>query len=106
MAKPKRPRTERRQAERALRKTVVDRERLAAAAPGGARDRAIPVPSASVIEPRALATRCVQCAGELELRQHAAPPDGGGTLRLVRLVCRLCHTPREIWFTIERPLPS
>jgi hypothetical protein len=106
VGKPKRSRTERRQAERALRKEVVARERLAAAGPGGARDRAIAVPSASVIDGLARSTPCVQCGGELELRDHAAPPDGGGKLRVCRLICRRCHAPRELWFRVEEPLPS
>jgi hypothetical protein len=103
MAKPKRSRTERRAAERALRKAVVDRERLAAMAPGGARDRPIVVTAVSVIESMARSTPCVQCGGELELKDHAAPADGQGRLRLLRLVCRLCHAPRELWFAIESP---
>jgi hypothetical protein len=106
MAKPKRSRTERREAERALRKDVVARERLATAAPGGARDRPLVVTSASVIESMARSTPCVQCGGELELRDHAAPADGGGKLRRLQLVCRLCHAPRELWFKVEAPLPS
>jgi hypothetical protein len=100
MTRPKRSRTERRAAERALRKEVLARERLAAAAPGGARDRPIVVATVSVIESMARSTPCVQCGGELELRDHAAPE---AKLRLVRLVCRLCHAPREIWFSIEVP---
>jgi len=98
MAKPKRSRTERRAADRALRKEVLERERLAAMAPGGRRDRPIVVTTVSVIESMARSTPCVQCGGELELKDHAAP---GGNLRVVRAVCRLCHAPREIWFAIE-----
>jgi hypothetical protein len=106
MAKPKRSRTERREAERALRKEVVARERLAAAAPGGAADRPLVVATVSVIESMARSTPCIQCGGELELRDHAAPASAGGKLRRCRLVCRLCHAPRELWFSIEPPLLS
>jgi hypothetical protein len=106
MSRPKRSRTERREVERALRKDVQARERLAAAVPGGARDRPLTVATVSVIESMARSTPCVQCGGELELRDHAAPADGGGRLRLIRLVCRLCHAPRELWFRIEAPLVS
>src|SRR6185369_9108671 len=103
MASPKkpRPRAERREQERALRRQVVERERLAARAPGGAPDRAIAVASASVVEVQAAAMPCVQCAGELLLQSHAAPPEHGGGLRVARLVCRRCHAPREIWFRLE-----
>jgi hypothetical protein len=106
MAKPKRSRTERRETERALRKEVVARERLSASAPGGAADRPMIVVTASVIESIARSTPCVQCGGELELRDHAAPAETGGKLRRVRLTCRLCHAPRELWFKVEAPLPS
>jgi hypothetical protein len=106
MARPKRSRTERREAQRALRKEVVERERLAAAAPGGGRDRPIVVTTASVIESMARSTPCVQCGGALELRDHAAPAEGQGKLRVARMVCRLCHAPRELWFAIEVPLPN
>ena len=106
MARPKRSRTERRERERSLRKEVRERERLAAAALGGNRDRPIVVPSASVVESVARSTPCVQCGGQLELRDHAAPAEGQGKLRLCRLVCRLCHAPREIWFAIEAPLSN
>jgi hypothetical protein len=101
MAKPKRSRTERRAADRALRKEVLERERLAAMAPGGRRDRPIVVTTVSVIESMARSTPCVQCGGELELKDHAAPADGQGKVRVVRALCRLCHAPREIWFAIE-----
>jgi hypothetical protein len=98
--RPKRPRTERRQAERALRKDVGARQRLAASGPGGAADRPLVVASASVIEGRARSIPCIQCGGELELRQHRAEAAG---LRRVELVCRLCHAPRDLWFRIEAP---
>jgi hypothetical protein len=104
--KKARPRTARRETERALRRDVHERERLAAAAPGGTAERAIPVSSASLVEPRALSTPCVQCGGELALRAHAAPAEAGGTLRVARLVCRRCHAPRELWFRLDRALPS
>jgi hypothetical protein len=102
----RRPRTERRQQERALRKEVAARAKLASAAPGGAADRAIRVPSASVIAVQARSTPCVQCAGELELLSETVPPSSAPALRLARLRCRLCHTARELWFRIEAPLPS
>jgi hypothetical protein len=82
---------------------VRDRERLAALAPGGARDRPRVVSSASLVEVEARSTPCVQCGGELGLEAHTAP---AAELRLVRLTCRRCHAPREIWFRLEVALPS
>jgi hypothetical protein len=102
----KRPRTQRRIAERNLRKEVVARERLAATAPGGAADRPIRVSSASVIAGHARSIPCIQCGGELDLLGDAVPPGAAPTLRVTRLQCRLCHTRREIWFRIEPALPS
>jgi hypothetical protein len=102
----RRPRTERRERERDLRKQVREREKLAATAPGGAPDRPLVVTSASVIEGTARATPCVQCGGELIFGDHSAETRAGHPLRLVRLVCRLCHAPRTLWFRIESPLPS
>src|SRR4051794_15982828 len=106
MSKPKRPRTERRQVERSLRKEVLLRERLATHSLGGSRERAFVVSSVSVVEGQARSTPCIQCGGELDLRSHAAAPDGHGKIRVLHLVCRLCHAPRELWFKIERPLLS
>jgi hypothetical protein len=100
LAKNKRPRSERRQVERALRKDVGARQRLIAAGPGGARDRPLAVTSASVIEGQARSVPCIQCGGQLDLLHHAAE---GGALRVLKLICRLCHAPREIWFRIDAP---
>jgi hypothetical protein len=98
--KKKRPRSQRRDDERALRKEVGVRQRLVAAGPGGAPDRPLVVSSASVIEGQARSSPCIQCGGQLDLRQHAA---AAASLRQVKLICRLCHAPRELWFRIEAP---
>jgi hypothetical protein len=104
-ARSRRPRTERRKAARQLTGEVRAREKLAAAGPGGAADRPITVVSASLVEPRARETPCVQCAGTLDLVRHQGSA-GAPDLREVNLICRLCHTPRTIWFRIEARLPS
>lgn len=103
---PSRARTERRAQERALRKAVRQTEKDVQRAPGGAPDHPLVVPSASVVEPRARETRCAQCGGDLELRTHAAEKHAGEMLRVARLVCRVCHAPRTIWFRIEAPLAN
>jgi hypothetical protein len=104
--KPKRARSERRAQERALRKDVREREKLAAAAPGGAPERPLVVSSASVIEGRARSLPCPQCGGTLDLESHGAAVAAGALLRPVTVVCRLCHTRRRIWFRIEVPLAN
>jgi hypothetical protein len=101
MARGNRPRTERRERERELRKSVREREKLAAAAPGGAPANPLVVASASVIEGTARSTPCVQCGSELILGDHTAETFQGQSLRLVRLVCRLCHAPRALWFRLQ-----
>jgi hypothetical protein len=102
--KPKRPRSERRAADRGLRKEIDAREKLAAAAPGGAAAHPLVVSSAAVIEGRAGSTPCPQCGGQLDLQRHDAVAGArAGSDRVVRLTCRLCHTPRLIYFRIQAP---
>jgi hypothetical protein len=104
-AMARRARTVRREAARTLTKEVRAREKLATAGPGGAADRPIGVVSASVVELRARESPCVQCAGTMDLVRHQAAP-GAPDLRVVHLVCRLCHAPRTLWFRLEARLPS
>jgi uncharacterized protein with PIN domain len=98
-ASPARPRTARRALEQKARKLVHHLEQLAAEAPGGSEERPLEVTSAAVIELRAKATPCPQCGGELDVLEHEAVRG----LRPVRVKCRLCHTPRTIWFRLISP---
>ncbi|MEO8700154.1 MAG: hypothetical protein ABI867_08925 [Kofleriaceae bacterium] len=98
----KRPRTERRIEERAARQLVRDREKLAALSPGGARERPIVVESSSVIEVRARAMPCPQCAGELRVGEHRAETG----LRVVQVTCTRCHAGRELWFRLAITEPN
>jgi hypothetical protein len=104
--KPKRARTERREQERGLRKEVRAVERLASQAPGGAPDRPLVVTSAAVIEVQARSTPCPQCGGTLDLRRHDAVVEAGQSLRVVELLCRLCHAPRRLYFRVDAPLAN
>lgn len=99
MAARRRARAERRAIERALAAEGALRERLARLEPGGDGTRPIEVTSASVIEPRALAHRCVACGGELRLVEHRARSE----LREVELSCRGCGRARVLFFRIVRP---
>jgi len=99
----KRDRKQRRERERALRKTVRIRERAAAALPGGAPEHPITVPSAAVVEVRARGTACAQCQGELQLQGDRATSTSRGVLREIEAVCRRCHTHRTLWFLIAPP---
>jgi hypothetical protein len=100
MARPPRPRRERREHERALRKTVRTTERLATHLPGATPDHPVDVAAPAVVEIRARATPCPQCGGELEVRGDRADSTPRGILREVRVVCRLCHVPRTLWFRV------
>ncbi len=83
-----------------MNKEIAEREKLAAATPGGTSTNPVVVSSAAVIEGRARSTPCPLCGGELELRRHDA---GVADLRIVQLTCRLCHTPRTLYFRIDVP---
>lgn len=101
-AKSPRPRTARRAAEQEVRRLVRKLDRLESDLPGGAPARPLAVSSASVVEVRARAERCLACQGELALRAHEADgPDR--QLRRVDLMCTACRRPRRLWFRIELP---
>jgi hypothetical protein len=95
-----RPRRQRREQERALRKQVERAERMADELPGGAPERPIEVASASVVEPKARAVACVRCGGALEPRADRATSTPRGVLREIELACRQCHGRRTLWFRI------
>jgi len=99
----KRPRVSRREAERAAKKLVQDREKLALLSPGGARDRPMVVTSSAVIEPRVEGMPCIQCGGQYRVREHEAPASG---LRRVEVTCRQCSAPRTLWFRLSPDDPN
>jgi hypothetical protein len=101
-----RPRKQRRERERELRKGLRDLERAAAAAPGGAAANPITVDSAAVVETRARATPCLQCGGDLDLRADRATSTARGVLRALDVICRRCHAPRTLWFLVAPRAPS
>jgi predicted Zn finger-like uncharacterized protein len=100
----KRPeRTARRKGERDARQLVRDRERLAALAPGGARERPIDVPASPVIEVRARSLRCPQCEGAYRVEDHQAE---SAELRVLAVTCQRCGVARRIWFRIVTNAPN
>lgn len=99
----KRERTERRIEERAAKKLVRDRERLATLVPGGAAAHPIEVGSAAVIEVRIGSMPCPQCEGEYRVDDHRF--EGAGS-RAVDVACRLCGTKRTLWFRIVVDEPN
>ena len=100
----KRPeRTARRAEERAARKLVRDREKLAALSLGGAKEHPIEVASAAVIEGRTESLPCPQCEGQYRIRDHRSAGPG---LRCVDVTCRQCGAPRTLWFRIAIDEPN
>jgi hypothetical protein len=100
MAKGKRTRTERREAEREQEKLSSQREKLFALEAGGSAGRPREVVSASLVEPEARSTRCPRCDGEHLVVEHLAVSVNGGRLREARLRCRQCGSRRSLWFKI------
>ncbi len=99
----KRERTERRIEERAAKKLVRDREKLATLVAGGSEDHPIEVPSAAVIEVRIASLPCPQCEGEYRVDDHRYNGEGR---REVDVSCRLCGTKRTLWFRIVVDEPN
>jgi len=85
------------------RQLVRDREQLALLSVGGSPERPIHVISASVVEIRARALPCVQCAGEYRVNDHRAPTSG---LRQVSVTCTRCCVSRDLWFRLVSCDPS
>lgn len=99
-----RPRTLTRKGARDAEKLTGLRERLAALSPGGAAATPIALPSAAVIEPRALAEPCPACAGPLRIAAHEAEECEGKLLRRVELACPRCARTLTRWFVVAPPL--
>jgi hypothetical protein len=96
----KRPRSERRLRERALKQEVREREKLVGLAPGGAPDRPIPIETPALIEGTARSMPCHQCGGEVGVDEHAVDRRDAELLRRVDTTCRRCHARRTVWFRL------
>jgi hypothetical protein len=100
MSRPKRGRTEKREAARRSVKLAEGREKLFSREPGGSAERPLEVEGAAVIELRARAVPCPLCDGEQMVLEHAAVTVEAERLREVRLQCRRCGSKRSLWFRI------
>lgn len=101
--KPRNPRarTAARVVQRSEQKVQGLRHKLAELEPGGSRDLAIEVASASVIEPRAESFPCLRCGAHTRADSHESV---GEAERVVKLVCRACGAQRALYFRIAPPL--
>jgi hypothetical protein len=106
MAKPKRSRTDRREAERTQEKLAGQREKLFALEAGGSAGHPREVVSASLVEPEARSVRCPRCDGELSVVEHLAHTVDGTRLREAKLRCRQCGSQRSRWFKIVSKDPN
>lgn len=100
MARPKRPRAEKREAARSREKLAEAREKLFVREEGSGPERPLDVEGSAVIESRARGVPCPRCDGEQQVLEHAAVTVAGQRLRQVRLQCRRCGTKRSMWFRI------
>ncbi len=98
MAKPKRARTERREAIRSAVKDAKAGLKLSALEAGGAQGRPITVSSASVIEPHAASIPCAACGGGVRVEEHRAESN----LRAVTVRCTQCSVRRDLFFRIAQ----
>lgn len=106
MAKKPRPRTQRRETERAIGKLQDARERLFELEPGGSPERALPVASPAIVEVHAESVPCPRCGSKHEVLEHVAATVAGVRLREARLRCRQCGTKRSLWFRINDVGPN
>ncbi len=89
--------TSRRRPDNALRRIVQERETIARMMPGGAADGPIRVSSAAVVEARVGNLECPQYEGTYRVDDHAFAGPGA---RAVAVRCRVCSTPRTLWFEL------
>lgn len=82
---------------------VRELEELAALAPGGAPERAIPVDTPAVIDMRAIAQPCPLCEGSMKLEEHAADEIDGIRLRVAAVACTSCGVRRKRYFRLAAP---
>ncbi len=105
MAKrPKRDRTVRREAARALDKSRAERLALARLEAGGAPERPRVVSTAALVEPTARGMPCPACGGSVRLTEHTAEERAGRRLRVCRVDCAACGASLERFFEVAPPL--
>lgn len=102
-----RARTERRVAERAHAKLVEARMKLASLEAGGAPERPIEVPSASVVEVHAAGLPCAACGARTRVEEHTvATGPTARSLRVAHVRCTQCGTARDVYFRLGTTLAS
>jgi RNase P subunit RPR2 len=100
VSRARRPRAERREAERRADKLVRDRKKLMALEPGGTSEHPIAVISSSQIEPHARSLHCARCGPELVIVDQIARVVDARVRRKVELRCKRCGDVRIAHFVI------
>lgn len=83
---------------------LFEREQDARRLPGGTRENPIDIETPSVVEPIAGREKCLRCAGDLRLEEHAAETHDGDRLRVARMKCAQCGRDRELFFRLRARL--
>jgi hypothetical protein len=99
-AKKASPRAARRAVAREVEKLLERRDKLAELSPGGAPERAVPVESASLVEPMARSTPCARCGGAVRVDEHVVRVVAGRSLRVAVVSCVACGSRRELFYVI------
>jgi hypothetical protein len=81
-------------------------ERIDALDEGATPERAIEVTSPSEVEIRAEFIPCPICGGRLRVEAHEAETVDGLRVRVARMICGTCRTPRVRYFRVGAPLPN
>jgi DNA-directed RNA polymerase subunit RPC12/RpoP len=92
-----RKRSERRAAEREVKKDLERRDKLAALEVGGAPERPIHVATASLVDVMARDSKCHRCGGSVRLEEHFVRDNQ----RVARVRCSSCGSEREIFFAVS-----
>ena len=100
------PRAARREGERAAVKLADAGAKLARLEPGGSPENPIELESASLVEPHASSLPCARCGGNLRVEEHTAQTIDGARLRVARLRCVQCGSPRIVYVHLISPLPN
>jgi len=73
-------------------------------APGATPERAVVLPSASVVEVRAASESCPVCGERSFVERHVVETFGGRALRVVWLKCKRCGHRRPFYAQIDAPV--
>ncbi len=101
-----RPRTLRREAQRAGERRKLEADRLWRLQAGGSPELPMEVATASLVEPRARSLTCPHCGVGLRLEEHVVTHFAGKLLREARLSCPRCGGHRSAWFRIVHAAPN